>query len=121
MLAGYLAAPVAFAWGKDDCALWAAKWVLHCTGEDFTAPWQGNYRTERGAARRMRTLGFASVADIASRHLPERPVAQACRGDLLLHPSDSLGICAGLNGYFLRDGGLLVERTMNCTRAWGVG
>ena len=121
LLPRYVAESGPFAWGSNDCALWAAKWVRLCTGQDFTADWEGRYTTAAGAARRMLDLGYANVAEIASAALPEKPVAMAVRGDLLLHPSGALGICTGLQGSFLSADGLIADRTLDCERAWGVG
>lgn len=109
-----------FAWGSHDCALWCALWVKECTGEDHLAGREG-YRTARGAARLMKGKGYDSVAGIASAHLPETPVRLARRGDLLLHPSGSLGICAGVRGCFLGEEGSFSEMTRLCVRAWKVG
>lgn len=111
----------AFAWGEHDCALWAARWVLVATWEDFLSDWQGRYKTEAGAARLMKRRGFASVADIADAHLPEIPVKLARRGDLLLHPQGSLGICYNRHGFFLTADGVTMIDAGTCPRAWKVG
>ena len=110
-----------FAWGEHDCALWAAGWVRLSTGDDFASAWRGRYRTARGAKALMTRRGFSGVAAIASAHLCEIPVPLAQRGDLLLHPSDSLGVCAGARGYFVTESGLLAEAALACGRAWRVG
>jgi hypothetical protein len=77
-----------FRWGAHDCALWAARWVRDCTGNDFLSDWEGKYKSELGARRLMKRRGYESVADIADEHLVEIPVGLAKRGDLLLHPID---------------------------------
>ena len=119
-LAAYLENAPAFQWGENDCALWAAKWVAECTGDDHTGEWLGYYRTERGAKIRMTRLGYRGVAAIASAHLSEIPLSLAGRGNLILHPQGSLGICAGLHSHFLTVDGMTTERTLNCLEAWKV-
>lgn len=109
-----------FAWGLNDCALWAANWVLLATGADFLSTWKGDYATARSAARLMRERGFASVADIADRHLPAKPVALAARGDLVLHPQGALGLCAGRLSHFVMAAGLTAAETLACPKAWEV-
>lgn len=59
-----------FAWGVQDCCLWAADWVLAATGRDPAAGWRGRYLTALGAARLVtRRGGFeahvaACLADV---------------------------------------------------------
>lgn len=121
-LADYLADALhrPFAWGSHDCALWAAAWVRLATGADHVSDWIGTYSTAAGAFRQMRLRGFDGVEGIAARHLPEKPVREAGRGDLMLHPSGALGICNGLASYFVTEGGLIAEPTLACRKAWGV-
>ncbi len=112
----------AFAWGERDCALWAAGWVLAATGEDFLSNWRGRYTTAAGAAKLMKRRKFASVAAIATAHLPEIPVKLARRGDLLMHPvCGALGICYGRHGFFLTEGGVTMIDAGTCPVAWRVG
>lgn len=92
-----------------------------CTGEDFTRDWLGKYKTELGAARRMKRLGFASASDIADRHLPGKPVPFARRGDIVLHPSQGcLGVCNSMMSHFVTEQGLTHVPTLDCLKAWGV-
>jgi hypothetical protein len=123
MLAEYVEAArsTPFEWGTHDCALWAARWVRLCTGNDYVSDWEGYYRTERGAKIRMTRKGFSGVAAIASAHLPEKPVPLARRGDLVLHPiTESLGVCSGMRSHFAGESGLVTIDTLACVRAWGV-
>lgn len=117
----YLASQEPFIWGQRDCALWSAFWVKDCTGEDHTHDWFGKYKTEGGAAKRMKRLGFESVADIASSHLREIPVPFAQRGDLVLNAQGCLGIGNGPYTHFLTLTGQTLEPTLNGVRAWRVG
>ena len=42
-----------FKWGKNDCCLFVADWVLFATGNDVAADFRGNYRTENGAFKQL--------------------------------------------------------------------
>jgi hypothetical protein len=44
------AAARGFRWGKHDCMLFAADWVLALTGRDPAAAWRGTYFDEASAA-----------------------------------------------------------------------
>lgn len=84
LLNGYIAEAYRdpFAWGSRDCALWATDWVLLCTGVDHGGPWRGKYKTEAGAAKRMKKLGFANVEAIADAHpLWWAPLSRPRAGD----------------------------------------
>lgn len=121
-LSAYLDASTSFVWGQADCALWSALWVKDCTGQDYTQPWLGKYKTAKGAALRIKKHGFSSVADIASSHLEEISPPLAKRGDIVLHPvQDCLGICNGLRSHFLMEKGTTTVATLACRRAWRVG
>ena len=109
-----------FEWGSRDCALWATDWVLKATGQDFGGPWRGKYKTEVGAAKRMKRLGFASVEAIADAHLTECPIGLAQRGDVVLHPQGPLGICMGRHSFFITESSVTSIPTTDCPKAWRV-
>lgn len=46
-----------FEWGVCDCCLWAADLVKAAHGIDFSEPFRGTYRSERGALRIIRRYG----------------------------------------------------------------
>lgn len=46
-----------FAWGRHDCLLWLADWVLERTGKDPAADLRGTYATLLGAARIVQAAG----------------------------------------------------------------
>ena len=71
-----------FAWGGNDCALWAADCVLAITGHDLAADLR-SHRTAREALRTIRAAG--GLFAIASRALgPATGVHNAQAGDVLL-------------------------------------
>ena len=119
-LAEYLDAPVGFAWGACDCALWSAGWVNLATGEDFAADWKGRYSTEAELHELLTERGFASPADIpASVGLREVHPRNAQRGDVVIW-NGCLGICAGMDSWFLTESGTTRVRTRLAQRAWRV-
>jgi hypothetical protein len=71
-----------FAWGVQDCALWAADCVLAITGTDLAADLRA-HRTARQALRTIRDHG--GLFAIATRALgPATGVHNATEGDVLL-------------------------------------
>lgn len=79
---------MAFAWGENDCALYAADWVLRMTGEDPGAEYRGRYRGAAGAARVMRRIAGGGVVAVATRAFgpPAASPFLARRGDIAAVP-----------------------------------
>jgi len=78
---------VPFAWGSNDCCLFAADAVLACTGEDPAADWRGRYSTEAEALALMDSnLGLYGLARAIqrARQAPRCPPSLAQRGDIAL-------------------------------------
>ncbi len=80
-LAAYIAAgeAVPFAWGTNDCVMFAAGAVLALTGINPLAG-IGRWKTERGALRALVRCGGLAAA--VSSVLTEIPIAHAHRGDI---------------------------------------
>jgi len=84
-------AAMPFAWGSNDCALFAADGILAMTGVDIAADFRGKYSDESSALLAIKSVcGGSTVADAAvycaEKHgLPEwpRPLF-AQRGDLVV-------------------------------------
>jgi hypothetical protein len=74
----------AFAWGRNDCCLFAADWALEATGADAAAEYRGRYRTRRGAYALLRRVSGGGVAAAATRAwgAPIAPLL-AQRGDVV--------------------------------------
>lgn len=86
-----------FAWGSNDCLLFAADAVEACTGLDLAAKWRGQYADAVGAARMLHAGG--GVAGFCSEHLGQeiRP-ALAQPGDIgivLSGGRECAGVCGG--------------------------
>jgi hypothetical protein len=95
-----------FAWGANDCALFAADCVEAMTGVDLAAAFRGKYASPSGARRALMRYGEGSLEATVTAILGE-PVAAtlARRGDVVLFrsfPPDSppegieaLAVCLG--------------------------
>jgi hypothetical protein len=71
-------------WGVSDCLLTAADAIAAVTGIDPLAGFRGKYKTEAGAARKMRQNGCENVKDVFEHYLGLEPVNRlsARRGDV---------------------------------------
>lgn len=81
-----------FAWGTNDCAIFAADMIEAITGRDFAVAFRGRYKSKVGSMRILRAHGWADLADLADSHL-ERCSDRPTRGDVVLY--------AGRHGAFL--------------------
>lgn len=111
-LTAYLAAGARepFAYGRHDCALFAAGAVAAMTGIDLAAPFRGRYRSLRGGLRVMRAAGYADHVALAAAHLPACDPARALPGDLAVFDTPdgrALGVVQGPGVYVLGPSGAL--------------
>lgn len=113
-----------FAWGRQDCAIFAADCAWAITGQDPAAEVRGAYSTAFGAARVLYSLGgglqdmataafgpsvpplMATVGDVVLVQTPDGPALTVCNGDHLLGPSSN---------------GLAVMSLADGLQAWRVG
>ena len=111
---------IVFEWGQNDCALWCADWVNIATGNDFASAWRGLYTTEAELSELLTSRGYSEPQDIPTAvGLPAMNHAFAQRGDVVLWEG-CLGICNGLNSYFLIERGVTGVKTRLCQQAWAV-
>jgi len=85
-----------FAWGTNDCCIFAADAALAVTGIDFAVDERGSYATAASAAARISVLG--SLSEIADRAGVRIAPALAGVGDIgliLVNGRETLGVCAG--------------------------
>lgn len=87
-----------YAWGENDCALFAAGFVAAITGQDFAAAWRGTYNDEAGARLVMARLGCDHVEDLPNAYLPALHPALAQRGDIVAIDGP-LGVFLGVQWY----------------------
>lgn len=90
-------ATVPYAWGRNDCAIFAADAILAATGQDMAAAFRGRYRSKRGAGLVLRAHEWRNLEELADTFLPRRH-ERARRGDVVLYAGrfgDFLGIVWG--------------------------
>ncbi|MDM0024070.1 DUF6950 family protein [Variovorax saccharolyticus] len=89
-------ASMPFAWGSNDCCLFAADAVLALTGKDWGADYRGGYDD---AKRALRAMPAGGLREVASRALGE-PVSPllAAVGDVVLMESEGRELLAICNG-----------------------
>jgi hypothetical protein len=86
-----------FAWGSNDCAIFAADCVHALTGIDVALPAYRQHTTERQAARLLKRHGGVAGIATAALGLP-MPSSRAGVGDVVLTQSagrDMLAVCNG--------------------------
>lgn len=115
---------VPFVWGQQDCALWAAAAAAAQTGEDRAADFRGQYDTHAGALQALRDIGSGTLLKTYQARYPEKPKANAMRGDLIWN-GFAIGVCMGGYALFLGepDGepGLVRVQRADWKRAFAVG
>jgi hypothetical protein len=112
---------VPFAWGSNDCYLFAADAVLAMTGEDIATDLRGTYSTAREALRQQRAVG--GIATVTAKLGEPVAATLAGPGDVVLidmNGRDALGICNG--GTVLGPGarGLVAVSMAAAKSAWKV-
>lgn len=112
-----------FAWGTSDCLLFPLDCVRAMTGQDFSEL-HGEYASQAQAYRRLRSFGFANVADAFAAHFPEISPAMMGTGDLAVVDDDGAicgAICLGrMTAGKTQDGLLFIGRSL-VQRAFKVG
>jgi hypothetical protein len=111
-----------FAWGANDCAIFAADCVQAITGTDPAPAWLRLHKTQKQALRALqRHGGLHSIATAAL----GQPVAasQAGVGDVVLvkvGKRDALAICNGATALGPADHGLVAVAMASATACWRV-
>lgn len=109
-----------FAWGANDCALFAADAVLAITGHDLAGGLRG-----LGARQALRAIQRAGgLAALVPPSLPVLPVSAAIEGDVVLvrqHRRLALGVVAGASVIGPARSGLGLAPLAAAVQAWGVG
>jgi len=122
-----------FAWGSNDCALFAADGICAMTGIDIAAAFRGQYDDETSAAAAIaRIAGGSTVADAAAwcaaQHglgeWPHRLRAQ--RGDLVVFENGGRLIAglvhlSGAHLVSVSESGLVRVPVSRIQRSWHVG
>jgi hypothetical protein len=121
-----------FAWGSNDCALFAADAIEAITGTDIAADFRGKYTDEASAFALIQSLtGGKTVADAAAYCATKAGLVElehplmAQRGDLVVIPDSGRLISGvvGLNGRHVISPGEKILKTLpisDVERAWRV-
>lgn len=113
---------VPFAWGSNDCCLWAADAVLASTGTDHAAGLRGTYGTAAEASRVLNELGGIEAVG-ARAGAPIAPLL-AAEGDIGLLPMDGrrsmLAVCCGPGWLAPTAAGLALCQLDAARMAWRV-
>lgn len=110
LLSAYIDArrSVPFAWGSNDCCLFAADWVLLSTGRDIAQEWRGKYASAYKAQRFLKAGG--GIEKLVERAGGERILSGlAQRGDLVAQDCGdgvALGVCIGSAAAFVSAEGI---------------
>lgn len=111
-----------FAWGKQDCALFAVDWVREATGVDLIPHLRGSWHDEVSALRVLNDVGgLRNMGEI----LLGAPISTAFagRGDLVVVDvtgRDGLGICLGATIAAPGEVGLTIVPRSLARLAWRV-
>jgi hypothetical protein len=111
-----------FAWGLNDCCIFAADWVEICTGEDHAKAWRGRYASALGAARVLDEAGGVEAL-VDALGLQRIAPKLAGRGDIVAQETGrgmTLGICLGETTAFAAKTGLLFGPITNVETAWRI-
>lgn len=125
---------VPFAWGTNDCAIFAADAIEAITGTDIAAEFRGKYTNELGALRAVKEIaGGVELADATAYCARKYGLEQydypllAKRGDLVVvRNSDGAEITGviGLDGRYVLspgDEGLVQLPITSVVMAWSLG
>jgi hypothetical protein len=130
-------AKLPFAWGTNDCALFAADAVLAITGTDIAADFRGKYTDEASAFALIKTVtargtdpatAVGDAAEWCANHagLIERVYPlMAQRGDLVVMENGGQTIAGvihlnGRHAISVSEAGLVRLSIRSVTRAWAV-
>jgi hypothetical protein len=124
-LAAYMAQRQAepFAWGQQDCALFAAGAVLAITGHDPAADLRGSYAGAREALAVVADRGGLEAIATAALGPPINP-RRAAVGDVVLVAGAHgalLAVCNGTHALAPGDSGLVPMPMAAALSAWKVG
>ena len=120
-----------FAWGSNDCCLWAADAVLAMTGIDIADKFRGKYDSEASCMAMLKSLGYSDIETMIRKELtswqltPVQPTF-AHRGDLVMSmQANQPALCVvGLDGKHslgVGERGLMKINTYHdCVQAWRI-
>jgi hypothetical protein len=110
-----------FAWGEQDCCLFAADAVKASTGVDHAKPWRGTYSTEEQAAELLEQLGgLEGLGALVGEEVLPLTAQAGDVGIVFDGAREMLGVCAGPHWMVPGKYGLAVLPLRACRKAWRV-
>ena len=112
---------VPFAWGSNDCCLFAADAVLSMTGCDPAAAHRGSYADDAGAFGVLRALQGLRTAVTNSLAICQARPLQAGVGDVVLYSGlKGRGLGVAMGAFFLAPGrhGLVTFKLSHALTCW---
>lgn len=120
-------ATVNFEWGRTDCALVLADYVLDVLGQDGAAHLRGRYSTRLECERAcgLVSRGLVAIVGECAAVVSLQPTPQPERGDIgVLQFAERVfagGLCLGDNRWAVKSpDGLLTPTNPNVVAAWAV-
>lgn len=111
-----------FAYGRNDCALFAAGAVKAMTGKDLARGFRG-YRSLKEGHQKLKDKGFGDHIALVESLLPEVSVSFAQAGDIAVvndRDGPALGVVQGEAIYVLRRDGIGLVDLLKAERAFRV-
>lgn len=113
-------------WGVSDCLMTAANAIKAVVGDDPLSQFRGKYKTEAGAARKMRQNGCENVKDVFEVYLGLEPINRlsARRGDvgvMLINDEYVAGFICGSGFAVKQPQGLAFFPVTDIEQAYKVG
>ena len=114
------------AWGVSDCLMCAADAIKAVVGSDPLKAFRGRYKTEAGAAKKMRQNGCENVRDVFEHYLGLEPVNRfaARRGDvgvMIVNGEYVAGFVCGMGFAVKQPHGLTFFSLSDIEQAYKVG
>jgi len=109
----------AFAWGVNDCCLFAARVRDAMTDSDYEAQISAAYSDEASALALIAQHG--GLEGVVTHYLGESSVERATRGDVVLFDGgtgDMLGICVGAHIVAMGESGLRQIPRAEIKKVW---
>ena len=114
-----MAAP--FAWGANDCCMFAADCVQALTGHDPAAAFRGTYSDARGAVKVLEAVGgLEHAAVMAGDPIPPLMAGIGDVGLVQLEDRELLAVCVGAVWLAPAAGGLAARPLDAASKAWRV-
>ncbi len=118
---------VPFAWGSNDCCLFACDNIRALTGIDPAEKFRGQYDSALGAARLLEPLGGVegvAATQCAADNFMEIPLLLSRRGDVVLtdrpEVGPTLGVCIDHRAAFPGEMGVIYLPIAGARRAWRI-